>query len=123
MSYSNFMKLYEKLNEITEATLSENVAGEIDLTKCRVITSDVTDIRGELEKGSCLEYNGELTRVQVRTVIIRETENGKEFLAKRFRYRIALPGGGYDQEKDKGDILKSAKREYDVHPFIPCSWS
>jgi glycosyltransferase involved in cell wall biosynthesis len=107
----NFMNLYEKLNNINEAVLSEHTAGEIDLSKCRVITSDVKDIRGELEASSCLEYNGELTRVQVRTVIIRETENGREFLAKKFRYRTSLPGGGYDQEKDNGDILKTAKRE------------
>jgi 8-oxo-dGTP pyrophosphatase MutT (NUDIX family) len=105
------MNLYEKLNNINEAVLSEHTAGEIDLSKCRVITSDVKDIRGELEASSCLEYNGELTRVQVRTVIIRETENGREFLAKKFRYRTSLPGGGYDQEKDNGDILKTAKRE------------
>ena len=49
MSYSNFMNLYEKLNNINEAVLSEHTAGEIDLSKCRVITSDVKDIRGELE--------------------------------------------------------------------------
>jgi 8-oxo-dGTP pyrophosphatase MutT (NUDIX family) len=111
MIYSDFIKLYEELSVINESCLTESNAENIDLSKCRVITSDVRDVRGELEASSCLEYNGELTRVQVRTVIIRETENGREFLAKKFRYRTSLPGGGYDQEKDHGDIIASAKRE------------
>ena len=107
----NFQEIYNKLSIINESILSENIAKPIDLAKCRVISSDVQDIRGEYETSSCLEYAGELTRIQVRTVIIRETENGREFLAKKFRYRTSLPGGGYDQEKDHGDIIASAKRE------------
>ena len=111
MINTDFIKLYEKLSDINNNHLNESSVKNIDLSSCRVIISDVKDIRGELETSSCLEYNGELTRVQVRTVIIRETENGKEFLAKKFRYKTSLPGGGYDQEKDHGDILKTAKRE------------
>lgn len=109
-----FMELYEKLSaiNINESTeMVEDIAQEINLADCRMISSDVFDIRGELEASACLEYNGELTRVQVRTVIIRETENGKEFLGKKYRNRVSLPGGGYDIEKDSGDILNTAERE------------
>lgn len=35
----------------------------LDLSKARMIKSDVMDIRGELEESACLEYNGVLTRV------------------------------------------------------------
>ena len=95
-------------SSLTEAKYSE--AGPINLTDCRMITSDVTDIRGELEASACLDYNGELTRVQVRTVIMRETPEGKEFLGRNYGRRITLPGGGYDMDKD-ADILDTATRE------------
>lgn len=111
MNYSEFLKVYEKLNKINSTLLTESTEREIDLADCRIIVSDVVDIRGELEKSACLVYNNELTRIQVRTVIIRETIDGKEFLAKKFRHKMALPGGGYDVEKDDGNILNSAKRE------------
>jgi 8-oxo-dGTP pyrophosphatase MutT (NUDIX family) len=111
MNYSEFLKIYEELNDINSALLVESTIKEVNLADCRMITSDVVDVRGELEKNACLVYNNELTRVQVRTVIIRETKKGKEFLAKKFQYRTDLPGGGYDAEKDNGDILNSAKRE------------
>lgn len=107
--YEDLNKLYDSPEKLTEAKPVN--AGPINLADCRMITSDVRDIRGELEASACLEYNGELTRVQVRTVIIRDTENGKEFLGRSFGRRLALPGGGYDADKDHGDILASAKRE------------
>jgi 8-oxo-dGTP pyrophosphatase MutT (NUDIX family) len=117
---SDFNKLYEQLSilfesddtseeHLVEAKYSE--AAPINLADCRMISSDVTDIRGELEASACLDYKGELTRVQVRTVIIRETENGKEFLGRNYGRRISLPGGGYDVNKDSGDILNTAERE------------
>lgn len=112
-----FMKLYEELSVINEApdeALTEAKyieAGPINLADCHMITSDVKDIRGEYEASACLEYNGELTRVQVRTVIIRDTDKGKKFLGRNYRGRVSLPGGGYDAPKDKGDILNTAKRE------------
>lgn len=98
----------EEAAHLTEAKYLD--AEPINLADCRMITSDVRDIRGELEASACLDYNGELTRVQARTVIIRETENGKEFLGKAGRSRIRLPGGGYDANKDS-DILDTAERE------------
>ena len=110
MNYE-FLNLYEELNKINSTFLKEDVIKEISLSDCRMINSDIIDSRGEVEASACIDYNGELTRVQVRTVIIRETENGKEFLARKFRFRMALPGGGYDAAKDKGDILATAKRE------------
>ena len=114
----NFFETYSALSALYKTDLKESVLTEakyteaqpIDLSNCRMITSDVKDIRGEFEASACLEYNGELTRVQARTVIIRETENGKEFLGKAGRSRVRLPGGGFDADKDS-DILDTAERE------------
>lgn len=118
MFFNNeFMRLYEELSVINEApeeapTEAKYIeAKPINLADCRMIASDVKDIRGELEASACLEYNGELTRVQVRTVIIRNTEKGKKFLGKNYRGRVSLPGGGYDIPKDRGSILATAARE------------
>lgn len=107
MIKTEFMRLLEKLDTITEATSSQAP----NLADCRMILSDVKDIRGELEASACIEYNGELTRVQVRTVILRDTEHGREFLGHSYGRRVGLPGGGYDMEKDQGDILETAIRE------------
>lgn len=113
---SEFMRLYEELcviNSTPEVSLTEAKyieAGPINLADCRMITSDVKDIRGEYEASACLEYNGELTRVQVRTIIMRETDHGKEFLGKDSGRRVRLPGGGFDMNKDD-DILDTADRE------------
>lgn len=107
MIKTEFMRLLEKLDTITEATSSQAP----NLADCRMILSDVKDIRGELEASACIEYNGELTRVQVRTVILRDTERGREFLGRSYGRRVGLPGGGYDMEKDQGDILETAIRE------------
>ena len=116
MNFLDTYLLLEQLNQtphkitLTEAKAKYSEAGPINLADCRMITSDVKDIRGEFEASACLEYNGELTRVQVRTVIIRDTENGKEFLGKAGRTRVRLPGGGFDTNKDS-DILDTAERE------------
>ena len=114
----NFLETYLALDKLHNTKLEESILTEakyqdadpINLTDCRMITSDVKDIRGELEASACLEYNGELTRVQVRTIIIRDTEHGKEFLGKASSNRVRLPGGGYDANKDS-DILDTAERE------------
>ena len=104
MIKTEFMKLLEELDTITEATSTQAP----NLADCRMILSDVKDIRGELEASACIEYNGELTRVQVRTVILRDTEHGREFLGRSYGRRVGLPGGGYDMDKDHGDILETA---------------
>jgi hypothetical protein len=67
MIYSDFIKLYEELNNLTEAAKYKNGYIEkgrpIDLSKARMIKSDVLDIRGEFEESACLYYNDVLTRV------------------------------------------------------------
>lgn len=108
MIKTDFMKLMEKLDALLE---NPSTSSQPNLADCRMIVSNVRDIRGELEASACLEYNGELTRVQVRTVILRDTEAGKEFLGKSYGHRVQLPGGGYDMDKDHGDILETAIRE------------
>lgn len=107
--YDELSKVYDSSEKLTEAKYVE--ANPINLADCRMVQSDVKDIRGELEASACLDYNGELTRVQVRTVIVRDTADGKEFLGKNYGRRIGLPGGGYDADKDNGDILDTAERE------------
>ena len=110
MNFINTYLMLENLNRTMILEATQNV-GPIDLTDCRMIATDVKDLRGELETNACLIYNNELTRVQVRTVIIRDTNNGKEFLAIDYGSRFGLPGGGYDVAKDRGDIVATAKRE------------
>jgi hypothetical protein len=92
-------------------------AAKPDLFKCKLIKTDVVDIRGEYETNSCLLYSPDnekspiLTRVQVRTLILKEIE-GEYFVLGRKRHgRMYLPGGGYDLTKDNGDPCKTAERE------------
>lgn len=117
MLETDFMKLYAELSELQES-LQES-SSVLNLADCRMIPSDVTDIRGEIESSACLEYNNELTRVQVRTVILQDTPSGKVFLGRAYGRRVSLPGGGYDMTKDHGDILETAKREaYEEFNFV-----
>lgn len=117
MLETDFMKLYAELSELQESLQESSSA--LNLADCRMIPSDVTDIRGEIESSACLEYNNELTRVQVRTVILQDTPSGKVFLGRAYGRRVALPGGGYDMTKDHGDILETAKREaYEEFNFV-----
>lgn len=117
MLETDFMKLYAELSELQES-LQES-SSVLNLADCRMIPSDVTDIRGEIESSACLEYNNELTRVQVRTVILQDTLSGKVFLGRAYGRRVSLPGGGYDMTKDHGDILETAKREaYEEFNFV-----
>lgn len=99
-------KLYE---DYAEGTLV--LAKPIDLKSCRMITSDVVDIRGELEKSACLYYDNVLTRVAGKVLIFRNTPDGKEVLLRLWRSAIYLPGGGLDIEKDGYDISNTIKRE------------
>ena len=117
MLETDFMKLYVELSELQESLQESSSA--LNLADCRMIPSDVTDIRGEIESSACLEYNNELTRVQVRTVILQDTPSGKLFLGRAYGRRVSLPGGGYDMTKDHGDILETAKREaYEEFNFV-----
>lgn len=117
MLETDFMKLYTKLSKLHESLQESSTI--INLADCRMIPSDVIDVRGEIESSACLEYNGELTRVQVRTVILRDTPTGKQFLGRAYGRRVSLPGGGYDMNKDHGDIIETAKREaYEEFNFV-----
>lgn len=117
MLETDFMKLYTELSELQESLQESSTV--LNLADCRMIPSDIVDIRGEIESSACLEYNNELTRVQVRTVILRDTPTGKQFLGRTYGRRVSLPGGGYDMTKDHGDILKTAKREaYEEFNFV-----
>lgn len=113
--YNALDKLEESIETYT-GPKSERPAKAININNSRVITSDVTDVRGELEKSSCIDYYPSgctepvLTRLQVRTIILRDGENGKEFLGKKFSYRLQLPGGGFDTDKDY-TVIDTAIRE------------
>ncbi|MGH2152864.1 hypothetical protein, partial [Enterococcus faecalis] len=76
------------------------LAKPIDLSKCRMIDSDVVDVRGELEKSACLDYNNVLTRVSAQALIFRDGPEGKEVLMRLWRSAVYLPGGGVDLDKD-----------------------
>ena len=105
--------IFDALNRLyegyTDGTLE--LAKPINLLACRMITSDVVDIRGELEKSACLYYNNTLTRVAGKVLIFRNSPNGKEVLLRLWRSAVYLPGGGLDIEKDGYDITNTIKRE------------
>lgn len=112
-----FLNLYEKLSELNESARASykngyiESADTIDISKCRMITSDVMDIRGELEQSACLEYKGVLTRVSAQALIFRDGPNGKEVLMRLWRSAVYLPGGGLDVVKDGTNIINTVKRE------------
>jgi len=108
------------MENFTDALVNDNiiVAGEpLDLSKCRAIQTDVKDIRGEYETNYCILYSQTrdaepiLTRVQIRTLIIKEVDGRHFALGKQGRKTMHLPGGGYDGAKDNGDPCNTAKRE------------
>lgn len=112
--------IFDELNKLYEASefKSESNASSINLKDCRIVKTDVVDIRGEFETNSCLDYlpagaeSPILTRVQVRVIVIRDGASGKEFLGRKPGFsKIQLPGGGYDALKDHEDILVTAQRE------------
>ena len=118
---SNFRELYEvlsKLNTLTEAKTTKPFPNgyiesgkPIDLSMCRMITSDVKDIRGEFEESACLNYNDVLTRVAASVLPLRDGPEGKEVFLKRWRAAIYLVGGGVDISKDGTDPVKTVQRE------------
>lgn len=109
-----FIRVYEELNKLNEAKYKNGhleLAKPINLSNCRMITSDVTDIRGELEQSACLEYNGVLTRVGAQALIFRDGIDGKEVLMRLWRSAVYLPGGGVDIQKDGTDAKNTVQRE------------
>lgn len=112
----DFLDIYEELSTINEvASVYKNGLVErakpISLADCRMIASDVTDIRGEVENSACLLYNGVLTRVAAQALIFRDGLEGKEVLMRTWRSAIYLPGGGVDLDKDGTDAANTIHRE------------
>lgn len=113
-----FMKLYEELSGLHEATSSRafpqgyvEAAEPIKLSDCRMITSDVIDVRGELEESACLDYKGVLTRVAASVLPFRDGPEGKEVFLKLWRSAVYLLGGGVDLNKDGTDPIRTVARE------------
>ena len=84
-----FISLYEELTALNEETQYKNgyleVAKPINVADCKMIKSDVVDIRGEIEQSACLKYNGVLTRVGAQVLIFRDGQDGKEVLMRLWR--------------------------------------
>jgi 8-oxo-dGTP pyrophosphatase MutT (NUDIX family) len=118
MIKTEFMTLYEELSEIQEAKTSRpfpqgyvEAAESINLGDCRMIASDVMDMRGELEESACLDYKGVLTRVAASVLPFRDGPEGKEIFLKLWRSAVYLLGGGVDISKDGTDPAKTVARE------------
>lgn len=118
MIKTEFMTLYEELSEIQEARTSRpfpqgyvEAAESINLGDCRMIVSDVMDMRGELEESACLDYKGVLTRVAASVLPFRDGPEGKEVFLKLWRSAVYLLGGGVDISKDGTEPTKTVARE------------
>ncbi len=114
----NFLNIYEELSDIQEARSVSpftqgyvEAAEPINLSDCRMIASDVQDIRGELEESACLEYKGVLTRVAASVLPFRDGPEGKEVFLKLWRSAVYLLGGGIDIAKDGTDPVNTVSRE------------
>lgn len=113
-----FLSVYEKLSMINESPEKTNFrqgtveAGKgVNLADCRMIASDVVDIRGYLEESACLLYNGVLTRVAASVLPFRDGPEGKEVFLKLWRSAVYLLGGGVDLNKDGTDPTRTVARE------------
>lgn len=118
MFNEEFIKLYEQLSDIQEATNARpftqgyvEAADSIKLSDCRMIASDVVDVRGELEESACLDYKGVLTRVAASVLPFRDGPEGKEVFLKLWRSAVYLLGGGVDINKDGTDPTCTVARE------------
>jgi hypothetical protein len=110
----NFLDTWQELEKLHEAKSARpfvqghvEAAEPINLSDCRMITSDVTDTRGELEESACLEYKGVLTRVAASVLPFRDGPEGKEVFLKLWRSAVYLLGGGVDLKKDGTDPVQS----------------
>lgn len=113
-----FLSVYEKLSTINESPEKTDFrqgtveAGKgVNLADCRMIASDVVDIRGHLEESACLLYNGVLTRVAASVLPFRDGPEGKEVFLKLWRSAVYLLGGGVDLNKDGTDPTRTVARE------------
>ena len=118
---TDFIDLYEelsKMNELTtrgltESSVPEYTTARVDLSSCReVVSSCYNSIRNEYEASSVTMINGRLSRVEVRTFVLRKDENGEIFFLGRpcrGGKGYTTPGGGFDLAD--GTPLKTATRE------------
>ena len=114
----NFLDTWQQLEQLHEAKSFRpfpqgyvEAAEAINLSDCRMIASDVTDIRGELEESACLEYKGVLTRVAASVLPFRDGPDGKEVFLKLWRSAVYLLGGGVDLKKDGTNPVNTVSRE------------
>ena len=114
----NFLDTWIQLDKLHEARSARQfpqgyveAAEAINLSDCRMIASDVTDIRGELEESACLEYKGVLTRVAASVLPFRDGPDGKEVFLKLWRSAVYLLGGGVDLKKDGTNPVNTVSRE------------
>lgn len=114
-----FLNLYNKLSHLQESKSTSRpfkqgtveAARPINLADCRMIASDVVDVRGELEESACLVYNDVLTRVAASVLPFRDGPEGKEVCLKLWRSAVYLLGGGVDLSKDGTDPVRTVIRE------------
>ena len=114
----NFLDTWQELEKLHEARSARQfpqgyveAAEAINLSDCRMIASDVVDVRGELEESACLEYKGVLTRVAASVLPFREGPEGKEVFLKLWRSAVYLVGGGVDLNKDGTNPANTVARE------------
>ena len=114
----NFIDTWQQLDRLYEAKSSRafpqgyvEAADPINLNNCRMIASDVLDIRGELEESACLVYKDVLTRVAASVLPFRDGPEGKEVFLKLWRSAVYLLGGGVDLVKDGTDPVHTVSRE------------
>ena len=114
----NFLDTWHQLEKLHEAKSTRpfaqghvESAEAINLSDCRMIASDVTDIRGELEESACLNYKGVLTRVVAAVLPFRDGPDGKEVFLKLWRSAVYLLGGGVDLKKDGTNPTNTVSRE------------
>ena len=121
-----FMELYEKLSEIyinedtnslkntilSESAVPKYTSELINLNTCReVVTTKYNKIQGGYETNCVTIVDGQLSRVEVRTFVLKK-ENGEiKFLGRKCNRGkgYTTPGGGFDIP-DKTPI-ETAKRE------------
>ena len=114
----NFIDTWQQLEKLHEAKSGRpfvqghvEAATPINLNDCRMIASDVVDIRNELEESACLEYKGVLTRVAASVLPFRDGPAGKEVFLKLWRSAVYLLGGGVDLNKDGTNPVNTITRE------------
>lgn len=114
----NFIDTWQQLEKLQEAKSTKpfkqgyvEAAAPISLTSCRMIASDVVDVRNELEESACLEYKGVLTRVAASVLPFRDGPEGKEVFLKLWRSAVYLLGGGVDLNKDGANPVNTVERE------------